>query len=350
MSAPGASSVLEQEIRSQPSMLEERGPVGAEAAARAVAHFRAEGAEHLLVAARGSSDNAARFGQYLLADRLQLLVSLAAPSAFARPERAPRLGHMGVIGLSQSGQSPDIVSVLEAARAQDRPTVAVTNDEGSPLALAADVIVPLAAGEERSVAATKTYLASLVAFVELADAYDPGGVVPWATRLPALVHETVERAFAAGDASGMLAAAPSLSVVGRGLGYSAAMEAALKMREVNGILAEGWAAPDLLHGPIAGLQGHRAVLLITTPDFPPAYWRGIAELVLARTADLVVISDDRGLSALGRFGIPLPSGPAPWISSALAAVAAQALAVMTGRHLGIDVDRPDGLMKVTRTR
>ncbi|HEY4947913.1 MAG TPA: SIS domain-containing protein [Acidimicrobiales bacterium] len=350
MSGTRTSSVLEREIRSQPAMLEERGPAGAEAAARAVAHFRAHGTEHLLVAARGSSGNAARFGQYLLADRLRLLVSLATPSVFTRPGRAPRLEQMGVIGLSQSGQSPDVVSVLAASRAQARPTVAVTNDEGSPLALAADLIVPLAAGEERAVAATKTYLASLVAFVELADAYDPGGVIPWAARLPALVHETVDRGFAAGDATGTLAAAPSLSVVGRGLGYSAAMEAALKMREVNGILAEGWSAPDLLHGPIAGLQGHSAVLLVTTPDFAPAYWRGIAEQVLARTADLVVISDDRDLCGVGRFGVRLPIGPAPWISSALAVVAAQALTVLTGRCLGVDVDRPDGISKVTRTR
>ncbi len=350
MSRVAGTSVLEREIRSQPAMLVGRGSIGAEAAIRVAGHLRAHGAEHLLVAARGSSDNAAQFGQYLLADRLRILVSLATPSAYADPRRAPRLDHMGVIGISQSGQSPDIVAVLDAARAQGRPTATITNDEGSPLARAGDLVLPLAAGEEQAIAATKTYLASLAALVELADAYDPAGAIPWAAQLPALVNEAIEQAFAADGAGAVVAAAPSLTVVGRGLGYSAAMEAAHKMREVSGVLAEAWSVPDLLHGSIAGLHGQSAVMLIATPDFAPAYWRGIVEQVLPRSSDLVVVSDDADLRGLGRAGIHLPAGPAPWVSSGLAVVAGQVLAVVVGQRLGVDVDRPEGLSKVTRTR
>lgn len=348
MSRAVGSSVLEREIRSQPAMLETRGSKGPEAAS-VVAHLGAHRVDHLVLAARGSSDNAARFGQYLLARRGRILTSLAAPSLFNVAETAPRLGNAGVVGLSQSGQSPDIVSVLTAARLQGRPTVTITNDENSPLARVGDVILPLASGKERAIAATRTYLASLVAFAELADAFDPSGAVAWAPSLPSLVDETIERAFAARRAVKLLELFPSLTVVGRGLGYSAAMEAALELREVTGVLGDAWSAPDLMHGPIAGLHHQSAAILITTPDFDSEYWRKIAEQLSSRSSTLLVVGDDADVGSMAHAHIDLPVGPAAWISSALAAVVSQVLAVLLGEVRGVDIDRPVGLSKVTLT-
>jgi glucosamine--fructose-6-phosphate aminotransferase (isomerizing) len=141
---------LEREILAQGGALRDRAGAGLEAA-RAAAELLG-GVDYLLVAARGSSDNAARYGQYLLGAEAGLTVALAAPWLYTG--RAPRIGAGGVLGISQSGRSPDIVAVLAAARAQERPAVAMTNDEGSPLARTADVVIPLAVGPERSVAAT----------------------------------------------------------------------------------------------------------------------------------------------------------------------------------------------------
>ena len=155
------TTLLEREIREQADVLRSRRAGGAKQAARAADLLRGEDVSYLLVAARGSSDNAARFGQYLLGLEAGLSVALAAPWLFAAGRRAPRLGGAAVMGISQSGRSPDVVSVLAAARAQGRPTIAVTNDAGSPLAAEAELTVELAAGPERSVAATKTYLASV---------------------------------------------------------------------------------------------------------------------------------------------------------------------------------------------
>lgn len=153
------SSLLETEIAEQGAILSARASEGMAAAAAAAELLR--GCRHLIIAARGSSDNAARFAQYLFGDELRLQVGLAAPWLYRDVGRAPLLPDTAVVAISQSGRTPDIVAVLAAARKQGRPAIAVTNAPASDLAAQADVVVPLLAGEERSVAATKTYLASL---------------------------------------------------------------------------------------------------------------------------------------------------------------------------------------------
>ncbi len=148
------SAILQAEINEQPAALERFLAAEGETAARLAREIARRGITYLLIAARGSSDNAARYAQYLFGAGNRLPVALAAPSLYTLYAAPPRMEGALVIGISQSGRSPDIVSVIEAGRAQGRPTLAITNDPASPLARAAEWVLPLAVGEERAVAAT----------------------------------------------------------------------------------------------------------------------------------------------------------------------------------------------------
>src|SRR5712691_1057282 len=172
-SAPEKSmSWLETELREQPAalarLLDRQGARAAELAAA----FRRDDIRYILIASRGSSSNAARYAQYLLGRANRVPVMFATPSLYTIYEQPPRLDGAIVVGISQSGASPDVASVLAEARRQGRPTIALTNDPSSPLAQQADEVLPLEAGEERAVAATKTYLNSLGAVALLFAALD----------------------------------------------------------------------------------------------------------------------------------------------------------------------------------
>src|SRR5262249_31679608 len=184
---------LETELREQGAVLAARAEQGRIAAAAAAELLSESDVEHLVIAARGSSDNAARYGQYLLRLDGGLAVGLAARWLYGHGHRPPRLPGAAVLGISQSGRSRDIVGVLAAARAQNRPTIAITNAPDSPLAEEADVVMPLDVGEERSVAASKTYTASLHALAQLGAALRPGRFSPQIMAiLPELVSDLTE--------------------------------------------------------------------------------------------------------------------------------------------------------------
>src|SRR2546423_8211018 len=190
---PGATTQLERELRDQGAVLAGRTVEGRERAAAAAELLRREDVEFLLIAARGTSDNAARYAQYLLGSEVRLTVGLAATWLYSS-EQPPLLRRGAALAISQSGRSPDIVRVLEAAREQGRPAIALTNELESPLARAADLVVPLFAGPERSVAATKTYLATLHAIAQIVACLRPDPARDgWFERLPALVTECVAR-------------------------------------------------------------------------------------------------------------------------------------------------------------
>jgi glutamine---fructose-6-phosphate transaminase (isomerizing) len=339
------SSILERELREQGDALRRRvadpgGEVG-----RAAALLR--GAEHVVIAARGTSDNVARYAQYLLGRELRLAVALATPLLFQDPAAAPRLEHAAVMAVSQSGRSPDIVAVLTAARKQGRPTLAITNDPASPLAEQADVVIPLLAGPERSVAATKTYTASLFAVAQLAEALDPLPGRPDALHaLPDQMDAIVEEQLAARQRFDVLADAALLTVLGRGLHYATAHETALKVRELAGIPAEAFSPPDLLHGPIAALGPRSAVWLTASARHVDqalaALWGELRE----RGGPTVAVARDPALEA--DVVVRLPDAPA-WAMPILAVVPGQAAGLRLAEVRGVDLDTPHGLSKVTLT-
>jgi glucosamine--fructose-6-phosphate aminotransferase (isomerizing) len=334
------TSLLEQEIAAQGTVLSERAAQGMAAAVDAASVLRGVG--HMVIAARGSSDNAARFGQYLFGDELRLEVGLAAPWLYRKRDRAPRLADAAVMGISQSGRSPDIVAVLDAAHAQGRPTVALTNDVDSELAELADVVVPLLAGDERSVAATKTYLATLHALVQIAEAMSPDGA-----RREALDRLPVEACRMAGAALkrraefDALSETSTITATGRGLFFSAACETALKVRELSGVPAEAFSPPDLMHGPIAALHQRMGTWLINPSEELAA--------VRERVVPTVIVSADSSVLESARVPVPLPGGLPDWMASILAVVPGQAAGLRLAETSGSDIDHPHGLLKVTLT-
>jgi glucosamine--fructose-6-phosphate aminotransferase (isomerizing) len=249
------ASALEREIREQPMVLAQRRELTAESTAQSASILSDPNVSHVVIVARGSSDNAARYAQYLFGQALNLAVYRGAPSLF-RSGEGPSLRGAAILGISQSGQSPDIVNVLRAARQQGRPTFAITSEPSSPLGQVADVVVPLLAGVERSVAATKTYTSTLHSLVQICAHLVGDEVEHGLDAIPDLMGRCIDMAFAASKTFLDLASDPaskdlSLTVIGRGTGSSTASESALKIREVAGIRAESYSAPNLLHGPIA---------------------------------------------------------------------------------------------------
>jgi glutamine---fructose-6-phosphate transaminase (isomerizing) len=307
---------------------------------------------HVVLVGRGSSDNAARYGQYLLGIQHGLTVALATPSVQTLYGTTPRLDGALVVAVSQSGRSPDVVAVLDAARRQGRPALAVTNDPGSPLAGAATTVVPLEVGEERSVAATGTYTTSLVALALLSVAFHPPSRrAPWLTELaalPALLGEVVRSD--GGDVTDEVVALTHLLVSGRGLAYGTAFEVALKVRELTGTVAEAFSPPDLLHGPIAAVDRGAGALLVAPAEPSAASQRELLGTLQQRGALTAAITSDRDLLAAVDVPLPLVAEPAPWLTPVTAVVPGQLLAAVVARARGLDLDAPEGLSKVTETR
>jgi glucosamine--fructose-6-phosphate aminotransferase (isomerizing) len=344
-----AVSRLEVELLEQGKVLETRMQAGRDAAHDAAGLLRAAPVDYLLLGGRGSSDNAARFGQYLLGMHAGLSTGLAAPWLFGGDFPAPSLRGGGVLAVSQSGGSPDVVALLAASRAQRRPAIAITNDPGSPLAASADVVVPLGAGAERSVAATKSYLASLHAMVQLALALRPDSeMASWLARLPELVNRVVEQQLEARAYFDPLDASQWLTVIGRGLNYATAHETALKLRELSGSAAEAFSPPDLLHGPVAALGASTALWAVSAGGGRQLDATLVRRLG-ARAGVVVAVTDSHELLDVADIGVRLPSGLPAWAAPFLAVIPGQVAALRLAELRGVEIDAPHGLSKVTLT-
>jgi glucosamine--fructose-6-phosphate aminotransferase (isomerizing) len=340
---------LWSELHEQPETVARVVTANRVAATRFARRMEAQPFTHVVVAARGTSDNAARFAQYAWGARNRLTVALAAPSLFGVYHSPPRLEGALVVGISQSGQSPDLVEVLEEARRQGRPTLAITNEADSPLAASADHVLELHAGAERAVAATKTYTAQLAA-VALVSASLSGEEPAELTRL----GEAVEAMLALSDSiagyASALAGIDQCAVLARGFNLATAFEWALKLQELAYVLAHPYSAADFLHGPIALVEPGFPVLVVAPAGPPHA---GLAELVAdlrQRRADLMVLSDEPDTLGMAGKGVPLPAGLPEWLTPVPAIVAGQLLAFHLAVAKGLDPDHPRGLGKITRTR
>jgi glucosamine--fructose-6-phosphate aminotransferase (isomerizing) len=343
-------SYLEQEILEQPEVLErlleqERGTV--EAVARAI---RERAPRFVVLAARGSSDNAARYGQYLLGAVNGLPVALATPSLFTLYRRPPCLADALVVAVSQSGQSPDIVAVVEEGRWQGALTLAVTNDPTSPLARAAEWVVPLHAGAERSVAATKTYTASLLALGMLSAALAGDEEMFTALRtVPGAIRQVISSAQTVCRASERYRYMEACVVVSRGYNYATAYEIALKLKELTYVLAEPYSSADFQHGPVALVEKGFPVIAVVPEGAVTAEMVDFLRRLREREAELVVISAREEVLSLAQTPLPLPEGIPEWLSPMVAVVPGQLFALGLTQARGLDPDQPRGLQKVTRT-
>jgi glucosamine--fructose-6-phosphate aminotransferase (isomerizing) len=345
------SSYLETELREQPEALRRLIERQRSYAEQVGDLFRSHDVQYILIASRGSSSNAARYAQYLLGRAHRVPVAFATPSLFTLYEQPPRLDGALVIGISQSGKSPDVVEVVAEARRQGRPTVALTNSPASPLGQVADAVLKLEAGDEQAVAATKTYVNSLGAVALLfATTTADAGAFAELERLPEQLAAQLDRSWrdlTSLDGFGRIGGG---TVVARGINYCTSFEIALKIRELSGLLFESYSAADLMHGPVAAIASGWPVIAVAPTG--PAFGAMVeaVDAVGARGARTIVISDDETLLARGEVGLPLLPGVPEWLSPLVAVVPGQLAALRLAQLRGIDLDHPLGLSKVTLTR
>jgi glucosamine--fructose-6-phosphate aminotransferase (isomerizing) len=338
----------QREIRQQPDALRRLLAEGRAEVEALAADIRAVAPAYGLFAARGSSDNAARYAQYALGIHNGLTVALAVPSFFTLYGATPNMRGSVTLGVSQSGQSPDIVSVVRAAAEQGALTVAITNEPASPLAKAAKHTIELRAGVESAVAATKTYTTELMALAMLSAALE-GDERRWAElgEVPGYIERTIE-ACAALPGIEAFREMRHLVVIGRGYNYSTAFETALKIKETNYLVAEPYSTADLLHGPVAMIGESFPVVLVAPEGKTDADVPKVLETVASRGARLVAISNSEALLARAELALRLPSMP-EWVSPLAAVVAGQLFAGALAEASALDPDQPRGLSKVTLT-
>jgi glucosamine--fructose-6-phosphate aminotransferase (isomerizing) len=346
-------SLLDDEIAEQPSALAHFLDTEIPTAARFQPLLRDPELRYVVVAARGSSDNAARYAQYVFGARLRLPVALAVPSVISVYERPPRLDGALVVGVSQSGRSPDIVAVLQSASDQGRPSIAVTNEPNSPLAAAATEVLPLHIGAERSVAATKTYLCSLAALALLCTCGQEGEDARRAEAslrdLPPIVDAVIRQAVSEGDIASRFRDIEHCVILARGFNYGTAYEIALKIKELSGVIAEPYSPPDLLHGPIAAIDRGFPVMVVAPDDATLDGLREISKTLSKRGAELIAITADTALQKIAGSVFTLPAQPRDWLTPMVTVVPGQVFAANLARARGADPDHPVGLTKVTET-
>jgi len=336
-------TAFEEEIRSQAELIRRRTVLGAEEAAQVAEAFR--NIDYLLVAARGSSDNAAVFLQYFAGQELGLLVALAAPSLY-EGDATIGLNGAGVLAISQSGRTPNLVNVIEAANEQNRPSAAITNDPDSPLARASAQVIALNAGQERAVASTKTFTSTWHALAQLVEALK-GSPLEGLETLSDTVERAATWALSMTLPLDILNAERGLTIVGRGVGQAVAAEIALKIREVTGIRAESFSAADYLHGPIGADGRGSALLLIATDELKTEVAEAMLEECRRFSMSSVVLrSLSRGAFASDAEIVVDESGP-NWCVALVEVIVGQVLALRLGELRGRPIDTSPGLKKVT---
>jgi|SRR5579872_770718 len=338
-----------EEIAEQPAVAE-RLLARRDGTARKIAARIREVAPHgFVIAARGSSDHAALYAKYLFGVRNRAIVALAAPSLFTHYGSAPSFAGHCVIGISQSGASPDVIAVVEEANRQGALSIAITNQPESRLAKAAQLLLPLEAGEEWSVPASKTYTASLLALAIISQELDSD---PGFGSALARVPEAVSRVL---DSKSQLAplvtplTGPRAIVLGRGYNLATAEEIALKLMETSYLLARAWSVADFEHGPIALVEPGLPMMVVSGGGPVGGGLESIRHRLDSAGCRVLELRDDIGAVDRSISSLNLNSGLPEALTPITLAVAGQLLAHAVAVARGIDPDRPRTLNKVTRT-
>jgi glucosamine--fructose-6-phosphate aminotransferase (isomerizing) len=296
--------------------------------------------------ARGSSDNAGTYAKYLMEIHQGLVTASVGPSVSSVFGGKPRMEGALCITISQSGRSPDLLSLTDTARAAGAITVALVNDTDSPLAQKAEIVLPLLAGPERSVAATKSYIASLAAILQVVALWsDDAELQAAVAKLPEQLDQAARLSWSA--AEGMLKNARSLFVVGRGPGFGIAQEAALKLKEICGLHAEAMSSAELMHGPLALPGSDFPVIAFLQQDATEAGMVKVLRGLSARGVPVAAAgSEDR---QAGTVLLPSVPGVHPFAAPILLIQSFYLLAERLAWARGRDPDRPPHLKKVTET-
>lgn len=342
---------LHSEILEQPSRLELLLSSKRKNVETIAAEIQLRDIQFAFLAARGTSDNAGRYANYLWGAMNGLPLALATPSLFTYYQQPPKLRNALVVGISQSGQSPDIVSVLQEGKHQGNLTLAITNEPNSPLAQTADFVLETEAGPELAVAATKTYTTELMAIAMLSAALagDSGrwdelewvaGWVDETLKLDETIRQAVQR----------YRYMRNCVVLGRGYNYATAFEWALKLKELTYIEAEPYSSADFRHGPVAMVtQGFPVMAIVPEGKVLGSMLDLLAHLKKDLLAELVVISNTDAALSMAQTAFSIPSGIPEWLSPLVGIVPAQLFAYHLTLAKGYDTDQPRTIAKVTET-
>lgn len=342
---------LLQEIQEQPAVVERllnEQQVQMMAMAKAIRDFDPV---FVCIAARGTSDNAARYAKYLMSHYVKLPVMLAAPSLHTIYESPPNLSRALVIGISQSGKAEDVRLVLENARKSGAITLAITNYDDSPMAQTAEHHLTLLAGEEVSVAATKTYTAQLTVIAMLTAALvEQTPVTESLKRLPEFVRTTLAYNDTIEAWAQRYRYMERFAVLGRGFNYCTAFEIALKVKELAYIASVGYSEADFRHGPIAMIQSGFPVMVVAVKGKTQPVVLDILENLQTRQAECLVISNDERAFEHAQQTMRLPDDIPEWLSPVVSVIPGQIFAMYQAVVRHYAVDTPRGLSKVTVTK
>lgn len=330
--AAEAAQVVSRQLTANASRVEE-----------AAERLRAFAPRAVVTCARGSSDHAATYAKYLIETQLGVLTASAAPSISSVYRRPQQLNDVLYIAISQSGKSPDLLTNVEQAKAAGALTLAFVNVEDSPLAEMADLVIPLQAGRELSVAATKSYIGSLTAILHLVSQWaDSSSLKTVLNTLPDALSQAWTLDWSA--AAEAFKPVNNLFVIGRGLGFGIAQEAALKLKETCGLHAEAFSAAEVKHGPMAIVGRAFPVLVISQQDETQAGTDKLVSEFRRRGARVLIADESEQTDSL-----PVVAGAHPVVAPILAIQSfyrmANALSIARGYH----PDEPPHLNKVTET-
>jgi glucosamine--fructose-6-phosphate aminotransferase (isomerizing) len=342
---------LKDELFEQPAAIARLLEQQSDPVARIADEIRDRGIRWVYLAARGSSDYAGLYAKYLWGAFNRLPMALAAPSLFSVYQTPPDIDDALVIGISQSGQSPDIVSVMTEGRRQGALTLAITNDPSSPLAEGSELVIDLMAGAERAVAATKTYTCQLTAVAMLSAALaEDADRWDWLRRLPALANEVLALDQIVEAAAERYRYMEQCVVLGRGFNYATAFEWAIKLKELAYVFADPYSPADFQHGPVALAHQGFPVLAVAPGGKVSGNLTGLLNhLVDELKVELLAVSNEPAVLELADTPIQLPADMPEWLSPIPAIIPAQLFCYHLTRTKGYDTEQPRGLTKVTLT-
>ena len=303
------------------------------------------------LAARGTSDNAGRYANYLWGALNSMPLALATPSLFTYYQQPPKLIDALVVGISQSGQSPDIVSVVKEGKRQGNLTLAITNAPESPLAKNADFVLDIEAGPELAVAATKTYTTQLMAIAMLSSALT-GDAALWdeLEQVAGWVKDALRQDEDIQRAAQRYRYMEHCVVLGRGYNYATAFEWALKLKELSYVEAEPYSSADFKHGPVAMVaQGFPVMTILPTGKVFESMLEFLNHLQKDLLAELVIISNSPEALSMAQAPFTIPKEVPEWLSPLVAIVPAQLFSYHLTLAKGYDADQPRTISKVTET-
>ncbi len=343
---------LEKEIRQQPEALENVVKISLPLVREIVAKAKERGVKHVYFAARGTSDHACIYSQYLFGIFAGVPCTLATPSVFTKYGAHIDLSDMLVVGVSQSGKAEDVLAVLESAKKDGAITVAVTNDTESPMAKCAQYHLYCGCGHEASIAATKTFTCQMTILGLMAAVWAENeelinilsGVAPKAKELLDTKFDTI-KAFAAENQN-----IPGAILLGRGISYCIALEGALKLLETNKLKMKGYPTSDFHHGPVAQVKEGDLVFIIDPKGATDDDSAEVAKKLLSVGAKVVVVTDDAAMAPAGTLPMVLPNTGSEFTFPQMAVMFFQILASCMTEIRGIDPDVAGVINKITITK